>query len=431
MNFYDLLNGISEGVFDEQFRMLYGSSERAVLRARARYLSAAENFSRMKPDCSEIHVYSASGRTEIGGNHTDHQHGCVLAAAVSLDMIAIVSFHDEGVIRVKSEGYPQIAVSLDELDMKEEEKGTSAALIRGIAGKFAEMGTNAGGFDVYITSDVLSGSGLSSSAAFEILIGTIINNQYNGGAASPVELAAIGQYAEKVYFGKASGLMDQTVCAYGGFVAIDFEEPDAPKITGVDFDFERAGYSVCITDTKGSHADLSDEYSAVSMEMKHVAEVLGCGCLREANEEEFYSKLPKLREVCTDRELLRAAHFFAENTRAVEEAQALADGDTERFFRLVSESGTSSAELLQNLYSNKTPQLQQIPLAIMLSKRFLGENGVVRVHGGGFAGTVQAFVPSYLAADYAAEMDRVFGDGSCCVLTIRPVGGYEILAVSR
>jgi len=431
MNFYDLINGISNGAFDEQLRMLYGNSEKAVLRARARYLSAAEGFSRLCPECGEIHVYSASGRTEVGGNHTDHQHGCVLAAAVSLDIIAIVTFHDEGVIRVTSEGYPQNVVSLDDLDVKVEEKGTSAALIRGIAKKFTDMGVEIGGFDAYMTSDVLSGSGLSSSAAFEVLIAAIINEQYNGGRTEPAELAKISQYAENVYFGKASGLMDQTVCAAGGFVAIDFAEPDKPQITNVDFDFEKAGYSVCITDTKGSHADLSDEYSAVSAEMKHVAEAMGCGYLREADEEEFYEKLPKLREKCTDRELLRAAHFFAENRRAVEEAQALAEGDTERFFELVNQSGTSSAELLQNLYSNKDPQCQQIPLAIMLSKRFLGESGAVRVHGGGFAGTIQAFVPTYLAADYAAEMERVFGEGSCYVLTVRPVGGYELTLLSR
>ena len=426
MNLYDLINGLSNGAFDEQLRMLYGAGEKAVLRARARYLSAAESFSRLHPECGDIHVYSASGRTEIGGNHTDHQHGCVLAAAVSLDMIAIVAFHDEGVIRVTSAGYPQNIISLEELEMKEEEKGTTAALIRGIAAKFAGMGVETGGFDAYITSDVLSGSGLSSSAAFEILIATIINEQYNGGQTEAAELAKISQFAENVYFGKASGLMDQTVCAAGGFVAIDFADPHEPQITNVDFDFERAGYSVCITDTKGSHADLSDEYSAVASEMKQVAKALGCEFLREADEDEFYEKLPQLRESCTDRELLRAAHFFAENAWAAEEAEALADGDTERFFELVNQSGTSSAELLQNLYSNKAPQSQQIPLAIMLSRRFLGGNGAVRVHGGGFAGTIQAFVPTYLAADYAAEMERIFGAGSCYVLTIRPVGGYEL-----
>jgi len=426
MNLSEFINGISSGRFDEQFRMLYGASEMAVLRARARYLSAAESFSRLYPESGDIRVFSAPGRTEIGGNHTDHQHGCVLAAAVSLDIIAIVSFHKQGVIRVKSEGYEAVEVKLKSLEMKKAEKGTTAALIRGIAAGFAKKGVDTGGFDAYMTSDVLSGSGLSSSAAFEVLVGTIINEGFNCGGMSTADIAAIGQYAENIYFGKASGLMDQLVSASGGFVAVDFADTASPDIRSVNFDFDRSGYAVCITDTGGSHEKLSGEYSAVFSEMKHVAEALGCELLREADEEEFYKRLTELRKSCTDRELLRAAHFFGENRRAAEEAEALADGDTERFFELVNESGTSSAELLQNLYSCAAPNEQQIPLAIMLSKRFLSGNGAVRVHGGGFAGTIQAFVPGYLTADYAAEMERVFGQGCCYVLTVRPVGGYEL-----
>lgn len=426
MKIYDLISGLSGGSFDEQLKMLYGSSEKAVLRNRARYLSAAENFSRLYPECEDIRVFSASGRTEVGGNHTDHQHGCVLAAAVSLDIIGIVRFHEDGVIRIKSEGYAADEIALSSYEVNDAEKGTSAALVRGIAAKFAEMGVKISGFDAYFTSEVLSGSGLSSSAAFEVMIGTIINEGYNEGRASAVEIAKIGKFAENVYFGKASGLMDQMVCAVGGFVAIDFADPEEPFITSVDFDFEKAGYSVCITDTKGSHADLTADYSAISEEMKHVAQALGCEYLRDADEEEFYDKLPELRKKCTDRELLRAAHFFAENTRAVDEAKALIDRDTEWFFELVDQSGTSSAELLQNLYSCQDPQAQQIPLAIMLSKRFLNGSGAVRVHGGGFAGTIQAFVPNYLADDYAKEMERFFGAGSCYVLSVRPVGGCEL-----
>ncbi|SHM40678.1 galactokinase [Ruminococcus flavefaciens] len=426
MKIYDLISGLSGGSFDEQLKMLYGSSEKAVLRNRARYLSAAENFSRLYPECEDIRVFSASGRTEVGGNHTDHQHGCVLAAAVSLDIIGIVRFHEDGVIRIKSEGYAADEIALSSYEVNDAEKGTSAALVRGIAAKFAEMGVKISGFDAYFTSEVLSGSGLSSSAAFEVMIGTIINEGYNEGRASAVEIAKIGKFAENVYFGKASGLMDQMVCAVGGFVAIDFADPEEPFITSVDFDFEKAGYSVCITDTKGSHADLTADYSAISEEMKHVAQALGCEYLRDADEEEFYDKLPELRKKCTDRELLRAAHFFAENTRAVDEAKALIDRDTEWFFELVDQSGTSSAELLQNLYSCQDPQAQQIPLTIMLSKRFLNGSGAVRVHGGGFAGTIQAFVPNYLADDYAKEMERFFGAGSCYVLSVRPVGGCEL-----
>ncbi|MBO7474168.1 MAG: galactokinase [Ruminococcus sp.] len=426
MNLSEYINGISSGSFDEQFCKLYGSSEKAVLRARARYLSAAEGFSRFYPESGDIRVFSAPGRTEIGGNHTDHQHGCVLAAAVSLDIIAVVYYHAQGVIRVKSKGYEPVEIKLGNFEIIEEEKGTTAALIRGIAAGFAEKGVDTGGFDAYIISDVLSGSGLSSSAAFEVLVGTVINEGFNGGGMSATDIAAIGQYAENVYFGKASGLMDQLVSASGGFVAVDFANTASPDIRNVNFDFDRSGYSICITDTRGSHDKLSDEYSTVFSEMKHVAEALGCEFLREADEEEFFRRLPELRRICYDRELLRAAHFFGENRRAVEEAEALDDGDTERFFGLVNESGTSSAELLQNLYSCAEYKEQQIPLAIMLSKRFLGGNGAVRVHGGGFAGTIQAFVPGYLTTDYAAEMERVFGAGSCYILTVRPVGGYEL-----
>ncbi|WP_028520882.1 galactokinase [Ruminococcus flavefaciens] len=426
MNIHELISGISDGRFDDQFRRLYGASERAVLKARARYLSAAEKFSVMCPECDEIHVYSAPGRTEIGGNHTDHQHGCVLAAAVSLDIIAVVSFHDEGVVRVRSEGYMADEIDLSSLEVNAAEKGTSAALIRGIAAKFAEMGVKIGGFDAYMTSEVVSGSGLSSSAAFEILTATIINEQYNQGKASAAELARIGRFAENAYFGKACGLMDQTVCAEGGAVFIDFAEPDAPKMSSLHFDFDKAGYSVCITDTRGSHADLSADYDAVAAEMKSVAEAMGGEYLRECDEERFYAELPALRQQCTDRALLRAAHFFAENSRAAQESEALTDGDTERFFELVGQSGTSSAELLQNLYSAGDPQVQPVTLAIMLSKRFLRGAGAVRVHGGGFAGTIQAFVPNYLTTDYATEMERIFGAGCCYVLTVRPVGGCEL-----
>lgn len=426
MNISELVNAISNGALDERFRELYGSSERTLLRQRARYLSAAENFSRLYPERGEIHVFSAPGRTEIGGNHTDHQHGCVLAAAVNLDVVAIVAFHDEGVIRLKSEGYSADTIELGSLEADPGEAGTSASLIRGVCAGFVRAGVKIGGFDAYTTSDVLSGSGLSSSAAFEVLLGTIIDKQYNGGRAGAVEIAKIGQFAENKYFGKASGLMDQMVSSVGGFVYIDFKEPAEPEIRSVEFDFSAAGYSLCITDTKGSHADLTPDYSAVSAEMMSVAKALGSEVLRNADEEEFYAKLPELRKVCTDRALLRAAHFFDENRRAGDEAAALESGNTAEFFRLVEESGDSSYKLLQNLYSCRKPQAQEIPLAIMLSKRFLSGSGAVRVHGGGFAGTIQAFVPNYLAADYADEMNRVFGENSCYVLMVRPVGGCEI-----
>lgn len=426
MTIQELCSALSGGRLDARFRELYGSGEREYLRQRARYLSAAEHFSRLCPECDDVRVFSAPGRTEIGGNHTDHQHGCVLAAAVDLDVIALADFTDDGYIRVYSEGHEPCEIDLSDLSPRKEERGTSNALVRGIAAKFAEMGAEIVGFTAYTTSDVLSGSGLSSSAAFENLIGTMIDFSCNGGRAGAVEIAKIGQFAETEYFGKASGLMDQTVSAVGGFVAIDFADPTAPAITPVRFDFTGAGHSLCITDTKGSHADLIGEYAAIPAEMKSVAACFGAGFLRDVDEDEFYARLPELRGKCSDRAILRAAHFFAENERAVLEAEALESGDLEEFFRLVNESGTSSAELLQNLCPAGSTDRQEIPLAIMLSRRVLGGCGAVRVHGGGFAGTIQAFVPTYLAESYAAEMDRVFGLGACRILTIRPVGGTEI-----
>ncbi|MBQ1463549.1 MAG: galactokinase, partial [Ruminococcus sp.] len=409
-----------------QMKDFYGCDEMTVMRNKSRYINAAEHFSRLYPECSEIRVFSAPGRTEVGGNHTDHQHGCILAAAVDLDVIAIAALNGEDVIRIKSEGYPADEVSLSELEKKPEEEGTSAALIRGIAAKFAENGVSLKGINVYTTSEVISGSGLSSSAAFENLVGTMLDRMFASGSIGAVEIAKIGQYAENVYFGKASGLMDQMVSSVGGFVYIDFACPDAPIINKVDFDFSGAGYALCITDTKGSHGDLTADYVAVPEEMKQVAKVLGGDVLRDCDEEEFYQKLPEIREKCSDRALLRAAHFFAENRRAADEAEALKAGDLIEFFRLVNESGRSSADLLQNLYSVSRPNDQAIPLAIMVSRRILGDDGAVRVHGGGFAGTIQAFVPAYLAKDYAGELDRIFGAGSCHVLTVRNAGGAEL-----
>ena len=370
--------------------------------------------------------FSAPGRTEVSGNHTDHQHGCVLAAAVNLDVIAVVAFHNEGIIRLQSEGYPEDAVDLSHLSMQENEKNSSAALIRGIASRFYEMGVKISGFDAYTTSDVLSGSGLSSSAAFEILIGTIIDSHYNHGKAGAVEIAKIGQYAENAYFGKKSGLMDQMVSSVGGLVSIDFQDTENPTITSFPYDFEASGYCLCVTDTKGSHANLTEDYVAVRSEMESIAAQFGKAFLRDVNENEFYHTIPELRKKCSDRAVMRAAHFFAENKRAVLEAEALTAGNMDSFLGLVRESGESSANLLQNLYACSQPTQQAMPLGIMMSKKILGESGAVRVHGGGFAGTIQAFVPVEKADAYLQEMNRIFGDGSCYILRIRPMGGVEI-----
>lgn len=422
----DFTDRLNKGEFDAVLKELYGSSDTVIEKQKMRYTQAVNSFAQLYPNRDDIYVYSAPGRTEIGGNHTDHQHGCVLAAAVNLDVISVTAFHDEGVIRLKSEGYPQDIVRLSDLSVQPEEKGRSSSIIRGIASHFADMGVEIGGFDAYTTSDVLSGSGLSSSAAFENLIGTVIDKHYNNGAAGAVEIAKIGQYAENEYFGKGSGLMDQMVSSVGGFVFIDFHDTENPIIERHSFNFERAGYCICITDTKGSHADLTDDYVSIPAEMKHVAQQFGKEVLRDVDESEFYKSIPKLRAKCTDREILRAAHFFGENERAKLEAEALEQGDTDKFFALVRSSADSSANLLQNLYSCKKPSEQGISLAIMMSKKILGDGAAVRVHGGGFAGTIQAFVPIDKSEEYSRSMNELFGEGSCYILRIRPVGGIEI-----
>jgi len=425
MNILCALQEIKYNGFIQKFKELYGSDETVLEYQKQRYVDAVTKFGKYFPQREDVRIFSASGRTEIGGNHTDHQHGCVLAAAVNLDAIAVVAFHRDGVIRVKSEGYDAFTVNLDDLSVQSGQKGT-AAIICGIAAKFSGMGAEIGGFDMYCTSDVLSGSGISSSAAFETLIGTIIDSYYNDSKAGAVEIAKIGQFAENVYFGKKSGLMDQMVSSVGGLVSIDFYDTQNPEIERFDFDFEEHGYCLCITDTKGSHANLTDDYVSIRSEMESIAAQMGKPHLREVSEIAFYDAIPKLRETCPDRAILRASHFFSENSRALQEADALKSGNLDEFLRLVNESGESSAQLLQNLYSTSKSLQQEIPLAIMMSKRVLNGTGAVRVHGGGFAGTIQAFVPLELADRYTEEMNCIFGDGSCQKLRIRPVGGVEI-----
>ncbi|MGN1404548.1 MAG: galactokinase [Ruminococcus sp.] len=427
MKLEQCIRQLETGGFDGTLEMLYGTQ--AVSRQRARYLDAIRKFREIFPEREEIHIYSAPGRTEIGGNHTDHQHGCVLAAAVDLDVIAIAAFHEDGIIRLESAGYPRDTVELDDLTVHPSETGTSAALIRGVVSRFQEKGVTVSGMDAYTTSNVLSGSGLSSSAAFEVLIGTMLDSYYYGGTLGAVEIAKISQYAENAYFGKNSGLMDQMVSAVGGLVAMDFCSTENPEIRSFSCDFEQAGYCLCITDTKESHANLTGDYDAIRSEMESIAAQFGKTVLREVDEEAFYQAVPELRKTCSDRAVLRAAHFFAENRRAVQEAEALESGDMDAFLALVNQSGDSSATLLQNLYSCMHPAQQAIPLGIWMSRRVLGQAGAVRVHGGGFAGTIQAFVPIEKKQAYVQEMNRIFGEGSCYVLRIRPVGGVELTEV--
>ena len=363
--------------------------------------------------------FSAPGRTEIGGNHTDHQHGRVLAAAVNLDMIAAVRVTDSGVIRILSKGYPMSTVSLDALTPVAAEVNTTPALIRGVAARFVELG------DAYMESTVLPGSGLSSSAAYEVLIGTILNHLFFDGRVSQPEIAMIGQYAENVFFGKPCGLMDQTASAVGGMVTIDFAQTDYPVIQPVEFDFAACGHALCIIDTRASHADLTDEYAAIPGELKKICAHFGKNVLREIDEADFYAAIPALRQECGDRAVLRAIHFYADNARVPKQVEALRQGDFDKFLALVTESGHSSYMYLQNVTPAGYVEHQDVAVTLALCEKYLQGRGAYRVHGGGFAGTVQAFVPFDLLDSFRSGIDAVLGAGACHVLSIRPQGGVE------
>ena len=391
-----------------------------------RYIDALKEFNRLFGDNVDG-IFSAPGRSEIGGNHTDHQHGEVLAASINDDAIAIVKKTDNNEVNILSKGYDMITISLEELDKKESEEGTTSSLIRGVIAKTKENGYNIGGFDAYVTSNVLSGSGLSSSAAFETLIGTILSGLYNDMSISAIEIAIIGQYAENIYFGKPCGLMDQMACSVGSLCHIDFENPSDPKVLKTSFDMDSAGYSLCITDTKGSHADLTPDYAAVPAEMKFVAACFGKEVLRELKEEDILSHASYIREKCGDRAFLRAIHFYEENKRVQAEVNALNNNDIEAFLSTVKKSGDSSYKYLQNVYTNHQPDKQNMSVALMISEMTLGDNGVARVHGGGFAGTIQAFVKNEAVAEYKKSMDDIFGQGSCNVLKIGKYGGISVM----
>ena len=368
-------------------------------------------------------VFSAPGRTELSGNHTDHQHGRVLAAAVDLDTRATVAKNDLGCLRILSEGYPLCRVALDDLAQKPEEAGTTAALIRGVAARFVQLGATLSGVDAYVTSTVLPGSGLSSSAAFEVLIGTILNRLFCGGRFTPVQIAQIGQWAENVYFGKPCGLMDQTASAVGGVVAIDFADPAVPQVRRLDVDLHALGYALCILDSGADHAALTDEYAAIPAEMNAAAAVFGKTCLRDVAETDFYARLAEVRRAAGDRAALRAMHFFDDDRRVSRQADALARGDFDEFLRLVNESGRSSWLLLQNVVPRGQTREQPMAVALALAEKLLGGRGACRVHGGGFAGTIQAFVPLEQLDAFRRGMEAVLGAGSCHVLSVRTAGG--------
>ena len=420
-----LKDEIRGGALDSRLKRIYVTDE-AVKEQRGRYIDLINDFAAIFDETRDIRLFSAPGRTEVGGNHTDHNHGRVLAAGINLDAVAAAAKNSENIVRVKSRGYDTDVCDINDLSVKEEEKGHSPALVRGMCAGFKKYGYEIGGFDAVTMSSVLSGSGLSSSAAYEVLVGTMLNYLYNDGRVDAVTIAKIAQYAENVYFDKPCGLMDQTACSVGGFVTIDFNDPADPVINEVKFDFASCGHSLCIVDTKGSHSDLTDDYAAIRSEMESVAAVFGKKVLRDVDEEEFKKNIPQVRAVTGDRAVLRAIHFFADNDRVLKEVDALKKGDFETFKKYILESGDSSYMYNQNVFSVKQPAVQPVSLALALSESILSGKGAWRVHGGGFAGTIQAFVPAELLSDYKNAMESVFGEGSCYVLSIRPVGGVEI-----
>ena len=369
--------------------------------------------------------FSAPGRTEIGGNHTDHQHGCVLAAAVNLETLADVSLNESDMIWVQSEGYPAFGVDLTDLSVHEEEKNTTAALVRGVAAAFAQRSAKLQGFDMAVTSTVLPGSGLSSSAAFEVLVGTILNELFFDRKLSAIEIAQIGQYAENVYFGKPCGLMDQMASSVGGMVYIDFADPENPIVEKIDFDFQKEGYDLCIIDSGADHADLTDEYAAITRELKELCAFFGKEYLRQIPEAEFMAALPTLRGKVSDRAILRAMHVYRENERVVAQCNALKSNDINAFLRLVTESGHSSWMYMQNISPAGAVQKQPVAFALALCDSLLRGKGAYRVHGGGFAGTVQAFVPHHMLDGFKEAVEAGLGKDSCHVLNVRPYGGIR------
>lgn len=424
MNIAAWKNAKGTAEFTAVMQKLYGNN---VEENAARYEALLDMFGETFGDSENITLFSAPGRTEIGGNHTDHQHGRVMAASVDMDSIAAVSVVEENEICIKSEGYPMCTISLDDLSIKEEEKNSTAALIRGVAARFAELGCEVKGFKACVMSSVLPGSGISSSAAFEVLVGNIINALFFDNKVSAVEIAQIGQYAENVYFGKPSGLMDQTASSVGNMLTIDFEDTKNPIVKQLEVDFEKAGLALCIIDSGADHADLTDEYAAIPLELKKICQLLGKEVLREIPEEEFFAALPKIRAEVGDRALLRAMHVYSDNARVPKQAAALESGDIDTFLKLVRESGQSSWMYLQNIVPCGSKEHQEMGIALAMCDKLLAGKGAYRVHGGGFAGTVQAFVPVDMLEGFKAGMEAVLGEGSCHVLSIRPVGGTQIL----
>ena len=419
-------NRLHTDVMDERLLRLYNGEKIGIARTRCNRIIC--RFRKAFGTAPEA-LFSSPGRTELGGNHTDHQHGCVLAASIDLDIIAAASANPSGKIRVLSEGYPLFEVELSDLASKPEEKYTPAALVRGIAAQFRAFGCPLAhrGADIAITSDVPPGSGLSSSAAFEVLIATVFNDFFLGGRCSAMELAQISQHAENAYFGKPCGLMDQMACAIGGAVAMDFADPEHPEAKQIPVDFNDFGFTLCILDSGAGHADLTHEYAAITKELKSVSRYFGKDYLREVPEKAFLSELKEARKAAGDRAVLRALHFYGETRRVQQEVQALEARDFGRFLSLVRESGRSSAQLLQNIVPLGQTNHQELMFTLALCERILGDQGAVRVHGGGFGGTAQAYVPVGMFREFQIRVESVLSQGSCRALSIRPTGATRMI----
>ena len=414
---------LSDGVHAARLASLYCCAPAETASEAARYAAVLDGLEKTFGSHAEAGLYSAPGRTEIGGNHTDHQHGRVLAGSVNIDMIAAAAPNDKNQLRVQSEGYDLCVIDLNDLEARKEEENTTASLLRGECAAFTQRGAKLAGLDVYISSNVPKGSGVSSSAAFEVLIGVILNDCFMTEKVSPIAIAQIGQWAENVYFGKPRGLRDQMASSVGNIITIDFASPAKPVVEPVAVDFSKAGLALCILDSGADHADLTDEYAAIPAECRAVAAVCGGEVLRDVPFETFLAKLPECRRQCGDRAVLRAFHVYADNDRVAKQVAALHDGDFGTFLSLVNESGCSSWEYLQNVIPAGYKEHQEVGVTIAAAKHLLGDKGAVRVHGGGFAGTVQAFVPVEMLDEFKAGMEAILGEGRCHVLSIRPEGG--------
>jgi len=422
----EFINAVKSGEMDEKLRTVY-VLDSEVEKQKPRYISLLEEFIKLFGDDRDVIITSAPGRTEVCGNHTDHNNGKVMAASINLDAIAVCAKSSDNRIRVKSQGHAMNEVNITKLLPDEAEFGHSTAMVRGVVAKIKNLGFEIGGFDAVTTSDVMGGSGLSSSAAFEVLLGTTVSYLFNDGKISAVDIAKVAQYSENVFFGKPCGLLDQMASSVGTFVSIDFESTEKPVIKKVDYDFSTSGHSLCIVDTGGNHSDLTDDYAAVRAEMESVAAAMGKNVLREISFEDFKKALPEIKDKVNDRAIIRAFHFYNENIRVEKAVSALESGDFDAFKQIIIDSGHSSYMYNQNVFAPSNPSEQKLSVALCMSEDILKGKGAWRVHGGGFAGTIQAFVPNDILDEYKTAMESVFGEGNCHVLIIRPVGGTRVM----